>query len=273
MRRRNDGSDIEVAVTDSPIFEGGVLTGASTIARDITEQRQMVIALHNTLATLGNALAQAQRSDERSRQFLADAAHQLRSPIAGVRACAETLLRGTSEGDRDLLLAGLVTETARAGRLISSLLRLAQVDQGVAPEDQRFDLVTLCESQVDRIRLLEPQLDVELHISVPAEPPPLDPNSLVEILSNLLDNAARHAATRIQVSVGADSANLHIVVGDDGPGIPAGTVERVFHRFVSLDGNGGSGLGLPIARGLARAQGGDLTYDRNRFLLTVPLRS
>ena len=275
VRRRKDGSQVEVALTSSPIFDGwGAVTGASIIARDITEQRRMARVLEDTLTALEQALDEARSSDERSRRFLADAAHQLRSPIAGVRACAETLLRATNERDRDALLADMVRETARAGRLIKSLLRLARVDQGAAHgEPTPCDIVALGESEVDRVRALAPAVDVLLHVGeLPHEQPILDSASLAEILSNLLDNARRHAATKISVSVGVYGGDLRILVADDGPGIPEEAVGKVFHRFVSLDGKGGSGLGLPIARGLARGHGGDLTYDSTGFLLTLPLR-
>ncbi|MDQ4070019.1 MAG: PAS domain S-box protein [Actinomycetota bacterium] len=268
VRRRKDGSHVDVALTSSPIFDGwGRVTGASTIARDITEQRRMILALER-------ALDEARRSEERSRQFLADAAHQLRGPITGVRACAETLLLVTGEHDRDALLADLVRETARAGRLISSLLRLARIDQGAASEPEQCDIVALCQSEVERTRALAPNLRVDLDVGhLPDERPAVDHNSVTEILSNLLDNARRHAATSIQVTIRANEADLHIVVADDGSGVPEEAVAKVFQRFVSLDGKGGSGLGLPIARGLARSCGGDLTYDSKGFLLTLPLRS
>jgi PAS domain S-box-containing protein len=274
VRRRKDGSEVEVAVTSSPIFDGwGAVIGASTIARDITEQRRMARVLDDTLRALEHALDEAKRSDERSRQFLADAAHQLRSPISGMRACAETLLRATSVSDRDALLADLVRETARGGRLINSLLRLARVDQGAPLECQPCDIVAMCNSEVDRTRLLAPHLRLALRVvDEPDEPPVLDAASVNEILSNLLDNARRHARTTIQVTIRVSQGDLRIVVADDGPGIPEESVRKIFERFVSLDGKGGSGLGLPIARGLARSCGGDLTYDSKGFLLTLPLR-
>jgi PAS domain S-box-containing protein len=275
VRRRKDGSEVEVAVTSSPIFDAwGSVVGASLIARDITEQRRLAISLYETLDALQQALDDARHSDERSRRFLADAAHQLRSPVAGVRACAETLLRATGEHDRDALLADLVRETARAGRLISSLLRLAHVDQGVPEELQPCDVLSLCQSEVDRTRVLAPELRVSMHAEeLPDELPVLDRASVCEILSNLLDNARRHAATTIRLGVGARNSHLEIVVADDGSGIPEESVDDVFERFVSLDGKGGSGLGLPIARDLARRYGGDLTYESRGFLLTLPLQS
>lgn len=267
VRRRKDGTKVDVAVTSSPIFDAwGAVAGGSTIARDIAEQRRMARALEH-------ALEAARQSDERSRRFLADAAHQLRSPISGVRACAETLLRATGEHDRDALLADLVRETARAGRLISSLLRLARLDQGASSESQPCSIAALCQSEVDRTRVLAPELDVALHVEPLEVTPVLDPSGVTEILANLLDNSRRHAASTIRVEVRANEAAVRIVVTDDGSGIPAESVGKIFERFISLDGRGGSGLGLPIARGIARRYGGDLIYDGNGFVLTLPLRS
>jgi len=274
VRRRKDGSLVDVAVSVSPIFDGwGAVTGASSIARDITEQRRMARELDRTLAALRDAVEEARRSEERSRQFLADAAHQLRSPIAGVRACTETMLRATVDDNYDALLADLVRETARAGRLINSLLRLARLDQGRPPDVRPCDLVALCETQAERTRAVVPRLEVSVDVGeLPEEPPKVDPDVVTEILSNLLDNARRHARTTIRVCLRVRDGLVRILVADDGPGIADDAVGKVFHRFVSLDGKGGSGLGLPIAQGLARASGGDLTYDRDGFLLVLPVR-
>lgn len=90
-------------------------------------------------------------------------------------------------------------------------------------------------------------------------------------MANLLDNARRHAHSRIDVVITPGRDRIELRVADDGPGVPVELTERVFGRFVSLDGLGGSGLGLPIARDLARACGGDLTYEDGGFVLHLPL--
>jgi PAS domain S-box-containing protein len=273
VRRRKDGTTVHVATTVSPILDShGVVTGASAIARDVSEEHRMVARLAATMGELEMALGEARRSEERSRQFLADAAHQLRSPVSGIRACAETLLLGTSETDSDSLLADLVRETSRAGRLISSLLLLARVDHGtLALVLQGCDVGALCRSEVARARMLAPELEIRLDIGEPApEYSELDRDAISEVLSNLLDNARRHATSSIDVRVCFADTGFQIQVLDDGPGVPDELVDRVFERFMSLDGKGGSGLGLPIARALARAHGGDLTCDRRGFYLTVP---
>jgi signal transduction histidine kinase len=98
----------------------------------------------------------------------------------------------------------------------------------------------------------------------------LDPKVLHEIVANLVDNARRHAVATVGVQVQERESAVTIRVADDGPGVPDELREQIFQRFVSLDGRGGSGLGLPIARAYAQALGGDLDYD-GAFALTFPV--
>ena len=171
-------------------------------------------------------------------------------------------------------MADLVRETSRAGRLLTSLLQLARLDQGLDSAAEPVDVVALCESELDRQRALAPDLDIVLHVGdLPENRPGVDPHAVKEIVANLLDNARRHAASRIELTVGATDGQVEISVADDGSGVAEGMTERIFERFVSLDGRGGSGLGLPIARALARSHGGDLFYRDGRFLLCLPRQS
>lgn len=273
VRRCKNGTEVEVALTISPIrAPDGTVVGASTIARDISEQRWMAQTLNSMIDALQNALDEARASEELSRRFLADAAHQLRTPIAGIRACAETLLRGTTPEQRDRLLADVVRETARASRLMTSLLRLARLDRGELLAPEPADIVTLCRSETERARFLAPDLDITVHVLDPPPPQvPLDLQAVREIVANLLDNSRRHAATRVDLMVRENGGQVEVGVTDDGLGVPREAVDRIFERFVSLDGKGGSGLGLPIARELARAHGGDLVYRGRTFVLSLPL--
>lgn len=274
VHRSRNGDEISVAMTLSPVRDAaGVVVGASAIVRDITEQRWMAETLNNTLAALQDALDEARESEELSRRFLADAAHQLRTPIAGIRACAETLLRGAGPDQRDRLLADLVRETARASRLMTSLLRLARLDKGGPLTWEPTDLVDLCTSETERARTLAPDLDVVLTVlDAPPAPALLDAHAVGEVLANLLDNSRRHARRRIDLILTVRDGAVEVTVADDGPGVPAEAVDGIFQRFVSLDGRGGSGLGLPIARGIAEAHGGSLAYEGRAFVLSLPLR-
>ncbi|HVM15657.1 MAG TPA: PAS domain S-box protein [Egibacteraceae bacterium] len=272
QRRTKSGWPIEVAVTMSPVRDTeGSVVAASIVDRDLTESRWMATTLDASLKMLEQALADAQAAEARSRQFLADAAHQLRTPLAGIRAAAENLLIGADAADRDRLLSDLVREASRAGRLIGSLLQIARIDEGEVLVAAPCDLLSLCADEADRLWSVAPHLEIVLRTDELPDPGPvLDEGAVREILANLLDNARRHAVSRIEVVVAQAGDNIDARVSDDGPGVPPGSEERVFQRFVSLDGKGGCGLGLAIARELARTHGGDLFYDERGFTLRLP---
>lgn len=275
VRQARSGSELEVGVAMSPIRDAsGSVVAALIVDRDMTESRWIAATLDGALKTLEDSLAEAQAAEARSRRFLADAAHQLRTPVAGIRAAAENLLLGTTPTDRDRLLSDLVREASRAGRLIGSLLQIARLDEGEALAPVACDLVSLCAEEVDRVWSLAPHLDLVLRAGeLPENWPVLDAGAVREIVANLLDNARRHAASRIEVSVDQAVDAVEVRVNDDGPGLPPGAEERAFLRFVSLDDRGGSGLGLAIARELARLHGGDLLYDEGGFSLRLPTDS
>lgn len=271
VRRTSTGVGLDIATAVSPVRDGsGAVIGASLIDRDASEQLWMVASLDTTLAAHEAALAEAREVAARSRRFLADAAHQLRTPIAGIQAAAENLLRGVDRRLHDRLLYDLVRETVRASRLMGSLLRTARLDEQEPLSPQPCDIVSLCAEEVDRAWSLAPDLEFGFKAGeLPSEWPELDSGAVVEILGNLLDNARRHAATRIEVSLERTDAGLAVRVSDDGPGVAPGWEERIFERFVSAGEQAGSGLGLAIARELARAHGGDLTYDSGGFVLQL----
>ncbi len=270
-RLTRGGIRVPVSLRISPVRDAtSRVVAASVVARDLTEQRWMAETLDASLAALQRAADDALESAAVTQRFLADAAHQLRTPVAGIRACAETLLRGAGPTDADRLLTTMVRETSRAGRLIAALLAMARLDQGAAASVKAVDIVALCAEEVERLSLLAPALDVRLDLRQrPAGPLLLDPAGFREILSNLGDNALRHAASRITLVVDSRAEKLLLRVEDDGPGVPVEQQRQVFERFVSLDTGGGSGLGLPIARAHARTLGGDLRYDAG-FVVCLP---
>jgi signal transduction histidine kinase len=224
------------------------------------------------LAAVLDALRSARESEARSRAFLATAAHQLRTPIAALSASVEALLVEGSTPAQEQLLANLAGEASRLGRLARSLLRTARLDQGEPLRRRPVDLRELCQQEVDRVR----QLTVaECRLTVDPGVPAvvvLDPDATAESISNLLDNARRHAASFLAVRVSAGRERLLFEITDDGPGLPAGAEDHAFDRFVTLDGRGGTGLGLAIARELAQRQGGDLTYAHKAFTVELPIQ-
>lgn len=246
--------------------------------RTDTEVGRLAEAYDEMLDALETSLAEAHRSEALARRFLDDAAHQLRTPITGIRACAETMLAGVSPSDSERLLVNLQGETVRAGRLIGSLLNLARPGEGQRPKPAFVpcDVVRLCVDEAARVVVHRPAPNVYVRT---AESFPdgarheLEPDALRETLANLLDNARRHAVSRIDVVVDSGDGYLEVRVVDDGPGMSDAMAARCFERFVSLDRKGGTGLGLPIARGLTRAHGGDLRYEHGAFVIHLPART
>ncbi len=234
-----------------------------------TELGRMAATFDRTIDALHQAVTEAEEAEARSRRFLADAAHQLRTPIAGVRASAEVLVAHPDGADAEMLAANVAAESARLSRLVDRLLRIARLDGGEVPDRQPTDLAELTISEVARQRPLAPSLT----FTVTAEPGPemvatCDPAQLREALANLLDNARRFAASTVDVEVVGRVGSVEIRVHDDGPGVPADQQEAIFDRFTTTAA--GSGLGLPIAQGIAEGHGGQLSLQDGTFVLRVP---
>jgi two-component system OmpR family sensor kinase len=253
--------------------------------RTDTEIGQTARAFDEMLDELEGAETRARQAEERTRAFLADAAHELRTPITGVQAAAETLLHhgdALSAGDREHLQALLIREAQRAGALISDLLAAARLDAGVELHTEPVSLGQLAASELDRVRLLHPQARVSTG-SGPDVVVTADADKVRGILRNVVDNAVRAAGPQGRIHLDLQAAGGYAVLDlwDSGPGVPPSERERIFERLVRLDHSrsadaGGSGLGLAIARGYARAHGGDLVCldpggPGALFRLTLPL--
>lgn len=236
--------------------------------------RFMVLALVASLVDrMVVLLAESRSTERRSREFLAAAAHQLRTPAAAVQASSEALLlRGGHEPDVELL-ASIATETRRIGRVVAALLRLARLDQGEHGQRGWADVAEVCREEIARIgRLGAPPVSLRIERPFPSSLF-VDVEAIRDCLANLLENAARHAVHVVSVSVSHQGDVLRIDVADDGPGLPAGLEHRAFERFVTLDGRGGSGLGLAIARDAVVHSGGDVVYADKTFRVELPARA
>jgi signal transduction histidine kinase len=245
------------------------------ISHGTLHRRVVVPATDDELArlagTMNDMLDRLDDAASRQRRFVSDAAHELRSPLACIRTTVEVAVADPSPARWDGVAGTLVDESDRLGQLIDDLLALALLDEGSASADNaEVDLDDLVRTEVQRQRAAGRA--VELGSVTPAKVRG-DMRMLERAIRNLIDNAVRHACSRVQVGVevrddGGTTAVLS--VDDDGPGIPAGDRERVFERFARLDEGrardaGGSGLGLAVVRAVAERHRGTAVAGTGPF--------
>ncbi|HEY0344435.1 MAG TPA: HAMP domain-containing sensor histidine kinase [Solirubrobacteraceae bacterium] len=230
---------------------------------------------------LDASFAELEQAAERQRRFVADASHELRTPVAAIRAHVE-LLRRWASGDaaaREQALASLEQASRTVGRLVDDLLYLAQLDRLPPPPraPTRLDQVV-----VDAVRETQPlRPEVAIRITKLDEAPLLgDEQRLRQLLVNLLANGLRITPDGGEVTVRlvAGRGSAEVTIGDDGPGIEPGQLELIFERFHTADARqaGGAGLGLAIAREIATRHGGDVSASNRPaggavFRVTLPL--
>ncbi|MBI3149644.1 MAG: sensor histidine kinase N-terminal domain-containing protein [Betaproteobacteria bacterium] len=204
---------------------------------------------------------------EQERRFTADAAHELRTPLAGVKTQAQVALAAKSEAERSHALAKVLAGTDRAAHLVEQLLVLARLDpQATIAPDRQVELHALAQQAAAEIAPLAASKDIELELA-PGEPVQTvgDALLLTVLLRNLLDNAVRYTPKGgwVRVTVAGSSDGPQLTVADNGPGIPEADRARVFDRFHRGLGSGeeGSGLGLSIVRRIADLHGAEIALD------------
>jgi len=232
-----------------------------------TEVGRLGFSLNTMLRHIEDAFTRRAASEEQLRQFVADASHELRTPVSAVSAYAELFERGANERPADLarVMRGIRVETARMQTLIDDLLLLARLDEGRPLATERVDLVGVLDDAVDAARAVGPDWPVSFAPTAPVEVVG-DAMALRQIVDNLLANVRTHTppGTRATVRLLADPeapGTVVLEVADAGPGLDPEHVERVFERFYRADpsrsrGRGGTGLGLAVVAALAAAQGG-----------------
>ena len=236
----------------------------------------LLAALARALVLLDRAASEARASEAAMRTFLADASHELRTPVAALQATAERLLRDQpARPDRDAIEAQLARDSRRLGHLVDDLLNLARLDARERPRQEAVDLADVASAAVAATRNTDPDARVEL---VAAGPVPAngDRDSLLRAVRNLLDNAFAVADT-VVVEVTQSTNGPTMSVTDNGPGVPVDQRERIFEPFVRLPRSprGGTGLGLAIVRRTIESHGGTITCDTSptggaRFTLRLP---
>ncbi len=219
---------------------------------------------------------------ERQRRFVADASHEMRSPLAAIRSTADAALSGPGDAARTREALEVVQrESERLTRISSDLLLLARSDDGqLLPRMEQFDLSVLVADAVEDHHNAQSGQNASVQLQ-PDIPVRSDPEEVKRVVLNLLDNAYRYGGDRVHVAVRTRATEREAIVevADTGPGIAQADMERIFEPFYRVRSDvsapSGSGLGLAIAASLARASGGRLTVDSrigqgSTFRLSLP---
>lgn len=254
------------------------------LGRTASAVDEMLDALEDAERREASAARAARLAEEDMRRFLADAAHELRTPVAGISALVQSLQRDAEHRpDRVARWSELlVGESSRASRLVGDMLDSVRAENTSDLDATDIDLVEITRRTAERAALLMPDIRFDVDAAQPV-PVRVDVGRIEQILSNVLDNAGRFTPSggTIRVAVGRDT-HAFITVDDEGPGVAEADRERIFERLVRLNSardraSGGVGLGLSIARTLARAHGGELVCltgpSGARFRLTLPLNA
>lgn len=236
---------------------------------DVPPSRDELSRLATTLNDLLNRLDESVR---RQRQFVADAAHELRSPVAAIRSQLE--VADSINGGEP---SGLTGESVRLSLLVDDLLALARIDASPQPQRKLIDLDDLVYAEA---QLLRERTDLTVDLfEIKAAQVLGDPGLLTRAVRNLLDNAARFATTQIAVSLTIRGSSVELTVADDGPGIAEADRSRVLERFTRLDSartrdSGGVGLGLAIVNDVVALHAGRLLIEDNepgaRIIVSLP---
>ena len=230
--------------------------------------------------TMNDMLARVEQAQARQRRFVADASHELRSPLTRMRTELEVDLEHPATADPEATHRSVLEEVVGLQQLVDDLLLLARSDGAAVAIAgvERFDLGDVAERAAQRSHPRE-----GVTVAIEAAEPALTsgrPGDLERAIGNLIDNAVRHATSAVRVDVQGDGDTVSVVVEDDGRGIPVADRERIFERFARVDAarsadGGGTGLGLSIARDIVERHGGsiavDPAYERGaRFVITLP---
>jgi len=275
----------------------GVLLVASHSPRGLTDEdlalfttigQQLGLTLKNTQLLRSATEMDALREADRLKSgFIAAVSHDLRSPLTAIRASVESLLDRReiqSAWEQEHLLHNIAGQTSRLGRLVDQLLDLSRIEAGVLSLDRDWtELPVLIADTLAKFEELNNGCQVERDLSTDLPLHYVDPDRLIQVLWNLLENANKYASPRSSIKVETRWTGTEVLIGvaDRGPGIPAGEREKIFQHFYRLDRDyrahtQGSGLGLAICRGIVQAHGGRIwVEDRpgggSIFRIALPL--
>jgi two-component system OmpR family sensor kinase len=230
-----------------------------------TEVGQLAEAVNTMLGAVEREYGARYESEQRMRRFLADASHELRTPLTSLRGYAELVrLRGGLDEAAGDSMRRIESEGTRMGRLIDDLLTLARADRGTIAERAPVDVAEVVADSVAGLRAAHPDRAVSVHAAGPL-PVLGDRDQLVQVVGNVLTNAAVHADGPIDVTAGRQDGQVVVRIADGGPGLPPEQAAQVFDRFWRADRartrvRGGSGLGLSIVQALVVEHGGQVDF-------------
>ncbi|MEO6115827.1 MAG: HAMP domain-containing sensor histidine kinase [Pseudolysinimonas sp.] len=282
-----------VVATATRVSELELAKGEVTLAERVpdadtdthTEVGQVGAALNRLLGHVEGALVARQASEDKVRQFVADASHELRTPLASIRGYSELTRRGGHTLPDDVVrsLARIESESIRMTSLVEDLLLLARLDAGRELVLGEVDLVPLVVDAVSDAHAAAPDHEWQLHTPEAAVMLTGDGGRLHQVVANLLANARAHtpAGTHVTTTLAVEGDDALISVEDDGPGISPGLLPVLFERFARGDGSrsratGSTGLGLAIVSAVVDAHSGSVSVDSKpgdtRFVVRIPLR-
>ena len=255
-----------VAAELSP--EGTGLDRRVPVVEEGTEVGQLAQSMNTLLAAVETQFAARVESENRMRQFLADASHELRTPLTSIRGYAELarMQRAAGSADEDNL-GRIEAEGTRMSRLVEDLLMLARGDHDSIPRIELIDIADTVDDAVSGVRAANPERSIMIE-PIPSYHVVGDPDQLVRVIRNLLTNATVHtpAESPIRVRAFVDGPGIAIQVIDGGPGLAPEEAEHVFERFWRADkartrARGGSGLGLSIVASIVHAHQGATHFE------------
>jgi signal transduction histidine kinase len=251
---RETGRDVEVEVQRA---ERELVARAS-----VTDQGEVALVVSD--------LTESKRVEAIRRDFVTNASHELKTPVAGMQALSESLSLAIDRDPDRAMIGRLHLETELPAQLVRELLDLARLEEAAGPQGRhRVDLSLLVRVQADRLRRLAAERDVDIRTDCPTSASVITlPEDLRLIVSNLLENAVRYnrPGGEVVASVRREGSDVVLEVADTGLGIPDADRDRIFERFYRVDkarsrAAGGTGLGLSIVRHAVHRHGGDITVS------------
>lgn len=290
-QRQSASHQVPLRVDERPVGSlrlaappGGLRPQAARLLATVAEQLAAAIE-RERLRHAANQAELLRRTDDLRAALLSSVSHDLRTPLAAIKASVGSLLQRDvdwSEADREGFAEAIDREVDRLDRLVRNLLDMSRIEGGaLRPRREWYDLAELVREIAARLAPILAEHPLQLDLVDDLPPVRIDYLMIDQVLTNLLENAAKHTqpSTRVQVSLKRTEGALEVCVIDEGPGVPPEAAGRIFDKFQRASGKGGpagSGLGLAVSRGFVEAHGGRLELKSSEaggasFCFSLPL--